>query len=177
MRFQIINSDPLSGGIDGEGIEMDLMRFRVTPLIEEHVAQVTELWRVAMTEAIGIAPIHSFESQAYFLQNILPEHYQVQVVQELSTGEPVAFMANNHNDISQLYVSVDYQRIGIGSHLLKLAQSECKGSLTLRTFEVNKSAQCFYEKHGFIAIGGNSDNEEGLPDIVYYWQNRQVITE
>ncbi|WP_375753775.1 GNAT family N-acetyltransferase [Vibrio sp. HN007] len=151
---------------------MDLTKYKVEPLASEHVQEVTSLWRTSMREAVGIQPVHSFESQAYFLEHILPSDFQVVVVICKHKLNPVAFMASSKTGVSQLYVSPDFQGQGIGSYLLKLAQKQSNGSLTLRTFEVNKQAQNFYKSHGFVLYAGNSDNEEGLLDLECKWEGR-----
>ncbi len=70
----------------------------------------------------------------------------------------------------QLYVSPKLQRKGIGSYLLSQAKEQSNGSLTLRTFEVNEKAQRFYRANGFVVRPGNSENEEGLPDLECEWK-------
>ncbi|WP_239184430.1 GNAT family N-acetyltransferase [Vibrio sp. Of7-15] len=148
---------------------MDLIKFNVEKLKEEHISEVTELWRTSMEQAIRQPPIHAFDSQAYFLQHILTKSHDVRVVVEVTSSKPIAFIASNSYEVSQLYVGIEFQQQGIGAYLLNLAKSYSSGSLTLRTFEVNKKAQVFYERHGFIAGGGNTENEEGLQDIEYRW--------
>ncbi|WP_367317500.1 GNAT family N-acetyltransferase [Vibrio coralliilyticus] len=86
------------------------------------------------------------------------------------TRLPVAFVAINDSEINQLYVHRKFQSMGIGSQLLAMAKQQSSGRLSLRTFENNIRAQQFYERHGFVAIGGDAENEEGLPDILYEWR-------
>jgi len=149
---------------------MDFNAFEVERLSAEHVASVTSLWRESMSAALGVLPVNSFESQSYYLQNILPKDYEVWVVIETITSNPVAFMANSETEVNQLYVAPEYQRQGVGSHLIKEAKERSKGVLSLRTFEVNQRAQVFYHVHGFIAYSGSSDNEENLPDLQLVWK-------
>lgn len=152
------------------GENMDLTIYKMELLSSEHIQEVTSLWRESMMEAIGIQPIHSFESQAYFLEHILPNRYQVFVVVRIDSSHPVAFIASSETEISQLYVSPKFQGKGIGSYLLNQAKERSNGSLTLRTFEVNEKAQRFYRAHGFDVQVGNSKNEEGLPDLECRWE-------
>ncbi len=81
----------------------------------------------------------------------------------------VGFIAYNEEEISQLYVHIDYQGMGIGTELLNRAKAQAKDKLSLCTFEVNKKAQGFYEKNSFKIIGKDHENEEMLPDILYQW--------
>ncbi|MFW1429142.1 GNAT family N-acetyltransferase [Vibrio parahaemolyticus] len=160
---------PLTGRyVAGE--KMDLSIYKIELLASEHINEVTSLWRESMMEALGIQPVHSFESQAYFLEHVLPSSYQVLVVVRIDSSLPVAFMASSETEISQLYVSPKSQGKGIGSYLLSQAKEQSNGSLALRTFEVNEKAQKFYREHGFVVRPGNSENEEGLPDLECQWE-------
>lgn len=145
-------------------------RFEVTTFKPGHTHDVVSLWRDSMQEAIGIPPVHTFESQAFFLNHILPETHEIYVALSNETRLPVAFVAINDSEINQLYVHRKFQSMGIGSQLLAMAKQQSSGRLSLRTFENNIRAQQFYERHGFVAIGGDAENEEGLPDILYEWR-------
>jgi len=136
---------------------------------EQHTDTVVAFWRASMEKAIGIPPTHSFESQAYFLREILPKSNMVYVASDTRSGELIGFMATDGKTIDQLYIHLEHQNKGAGSKLIELAKKESAGTLQLRTFEVNKNAQRFYEKHGFTASDGDCDNEEGLQDMVYTW--------
>jgi len=149
---------------------MNQLDYQIEPLAPEHVEKVVTLWRASMAEALGIEPIHSFDSQAYFLEHILPVDYQVVVAIHTASAEPVAFMASSENEVNQLYVSPGFQGQGIGSYLLKLAKKQSNGSLYLRTHEVNTRARSFYEAHDFVLTTGGCNNEEGLPDLECRWQ-------
>lgn len=148
---------------------MDFSKYEIVPLSVEHITPVTLLWREAMSAAIGIAPIHSFESQAYFLEHIIAQSHRVWVVTIMETSKPVAFIACSEEEVNQLYVNVAYQGLGMGKQLLDIAKEQSNGLLTLRTFEINKRAQRFYRANGFAITDGNSDNEENLPDLVCTW--------
>jgi len=80
----------------------------------------------------------------------------------------VATRADGHW-IDQLYVHPARWRRGVGSTLLHLALSRLQGPVRLHTFEPNRVARKFYERHGFSAIGfgDGSNNESGCPDVLY----------
>lgn len=145
----------------------------IKPFEAQYAEGVTALWRESMSEAIGIDPVHSFESQLYFLTEILPQNYELFVASDKGTASPVALLVCSLAEINQLYVDRRYQGQGVGSALLKIAMERSAGTLRLRTFEVNHKAQRFYEGFGFVAIGGDSNNEEGLPDILYEWRRAE----
>jgi ribosomal protein S18 acetylase RimI-like enzyme len=125
------------------------------------------MWRDSKEQAIGQKEIHSFENHVYFLNHILPEQFQIELV--LIDEKVVGMIAYNETEISQLYIHVEYQGIGIGQTLLNKVKQKSNGRLTLYTFEINKKAQQFYEKHGFKIIDRGHENEENLPDILYEW--------
>jgi ribosomal protein S18 acetylase RimI-like enzyme len=127
------------------------------------------MWRNSKEAALGQKEIHSFDSHVDFLNQILAKQYQVDLV--LMDEMVVGMIAYNEGEISQLYIHIDFQGNGIGQTLLARAKEQSAGRLILYTFEVNKKAQRFYEKHGFIIIGRGYENEEDLPDILYEWKN------
>ncbi|WP_374978376.1 GNAT family N-acetyltransferase [Neobacillus driksii] len=127
------------------------------------------MWRNSKEAALGQKEIHSFDSHVDFLNQILAKQYQVDLV--LMDEMVVGMIAYNEGEISQLYIHIDFQGNGIGQALLARAKEQSAGRLILYTFEVNKKAQRFYEKHGFMIIGRGYENEEDLPDILYEWKN------
>jgi ribosomal protein S18 acetylase RimI-like enzyme len=134
-----------------------------------YAKQTVEMWRNSKEAALGQKEIHSFGTHVDFLNQILVEKYQVDLA--LIDEKVVGIIAYNKKEISQLYIHIDYQGIGIGQKLLARAKEQSTGRLTLFTFEVNKKAQRFYEKHGFKIVGKGYENEEGLPDILYEWKH------
>lgn len=91
--------------------------------------------------------------------------------------EVVGMIAYSDREISQLYIHIEYQGIGIGRALLDKAKAKSRGKLTLYTFEVNKNAQQFYEKYGFEEISRGHEKEENLPDIQYEWLSKKQLCE
>ncbi len=83
---------------------------------------------------------------------------------------PIAVLAFTNGWLDQLYVLPDHYNRGIGSALVRHAQS-IQTQLDLWTFQRNEGAQRFYERHGFVEIERtDGDNEEGAPDIRYRWR-------
>lgn len=134
-----------------------------------YAKQTVEMWRNSKEAALGQKEIHSFDNHVDFLNQILAKQYLVDLV--LMDEMVVGMIAYNEGEISQLYIHIDFQGIGIGQTLLARAKEQSAGRLILYTFEVNKKAQRFYEKHGFNIIGRGYENEEDLPDILYEWKN------
>lgn len=73
--------------------------------------------------------------------------------------------------IEHLYVDPDFQRLGIGSALVRLAQAQ-QEELRLYTFQANTRARALYERHGFVVeeLTDGTRNEEKMPDVTYHWR-------
>ncbi|MDF2066815.1 GNAT family N-acetyltransferase [Bacillus sp. Cr_A10] len=146
---------------------MNQHKIIITHYTPKYAKQTVDMWRDSKEQAVNQKEIHSFENHVYFLNHILSEQYQVDIA--IIDEEVVGMIAYNEREISQLYIHIDYQGIGIGHTLLDRVKAQSSGRLTLYTFEVNVNAQRFYEKHGFKIIGRGHENEENLPDIQYEW--------
>lgn len=154
--------------VNERGFPMDLDKVVMVPYQPEYAERTVKMWRDSKYKAIGQKEIHSFDNHVHFLNHILPEGFQVELV--LVDDKVVGMMAYNESEINQLYIHTGYQRIGIGEKLLNRAKEKSAGVLRLYTFEINNKARRFYEKHGFKMIGRGHENEENLPDILYEWK-------
>lgn len=149
------------------------LKWQLVAYHHTHCQALTQIWRTSMQAAIGIAPIHEFESQAYFLSDILTKNYQIKVA--LIAAEPAGFIAFNEDEINQLYIHQDHQGQGIGRALIDEAKSYAVAArgphagLSVRTFDVNQGARAFYQTLGFEERAGNTNNEEGLLDLELIW--------
>jgi GNAT superfamily N-acetyltransferase len=81
----------------------------------------------------------------------------------------VAFMCLEGKLIDQLFVAPDHQRHGIGGSLIDDAKTLCPRGLSIFTFQANKPARAFYEKHGFRPVAFGISEQEGEPDVTYVW--------
>jgi GNAT superfamily N-acetyltransferase len=72
--------------------------------------------------------------------------------------------------IDQLYVLPQYQGRGVGTKLLRVAQSSF-ARLHLWTFQRNAQARRFYEARHFVLVKetNGASNEEKEPDALYLW--------
>ncbi len=84
-------------------------------------------------------------------------------------GSIVAFMCLEGRLIDQLFVQPDHQKQGIGGRLIDDAKSICPKGLSIFTFQANKPARAFYERHGFRAVAFGVSEAEGEPDVTYVW--------
>lgn len=143
------------------------MNYIITPYNPKYAEQTVTMWRASKEKALGQKEVRPVEDHIYFINHILPTQFQVELV--LMDDQVIGIIAFNKSEISQLYIHVNYQGIGIGETLLNKAKVNSNGKLRLYTFEVNHVAQRFYEKHGFKVIARGHENEENLPDIQYEW--------
>ncbi|WP_349772239.1 GNAT family N-acetyltransferase [Lederbergia citrisecunda] len=144
----------------------------ITKYDPQYAEQTVRMWRDSKEQAIGQKEIHSFDNHIYFLNQILSEEFQIDLA--LMDGKVVGMIAFTKMEISQLYIHIDYQGMGIGQTLLDRAKAHSSGRITLFTFEVNEKAHRFYEKHGFKIIGRGYENEENLPDRQYEWVSKDI---
>lgn len=146
-------------------------KFIITQYDPRYAEQTVKMWRDSKERAIGQKENHSFENHLHFLNNILAKQYQIDLA--LISDKIVGMVAYNEREISQLYIHIGYQGMGIGQTLLDKVKEQSSGRLTLYTFEVNENAQRFYKKNGFTIIGRGHENEENLPDIQYEWTSKK----
>jgi putative acetyltransferase len=132
---------------------------------------LVRMWRASFEHGVGIVDPHSLEEQVEYLRTkVIPVH-RVRVAKD--DESIVGFLASNHESIAQLYVRVQDIGRGIGTQLLRLAQSESSGSLWLFTFAQNARACRFYEHHGFVAVAHGFEPMWKLNDVKYQWVRRE----
>ena len=87
-------------------------------------------------------------------------------------GRVVGLMVLGEGLLSQLYLDPTWRGHGIGDRFVALAKERAPQGLSLWTFQVNKPAHRFYERHGFVEAErtDGSGNEEREPDVRYVWQ-------
>ncbi|RDI45638.1 ribosomal protein S18 acetylase RimI-like enzyme [Falsibacillus pallidus] len=142
--------------------------YRIIPYEKKYADQTVQMWRDSKEAAIEQKEIHSFNSHLYFLNEILPKEFEIDIA---TLGEQVVgIIAYNKSEISQLYIHNDYQGKGIGKELLNRAKKNSSGSLSLYTFEINEKAQQFYARNGFKITARGHENEENLPDVRMEWK-------
>lgn len=93
---------------------------------------------------------------------------------ETSTGAVVALMLLEKDWIEQLYVDPSWTGRGIGTQLIEVAKQRRPSGLQLWTFQSNRRAHRFYERHGFVAEErtDGAGNQERAPDVRYVWRTR-----
>ena len=132
---------------------------------------LVRMWRESFEHGVGVIDPHPLEDQIEYLRcKVLPVN-RVRVAKE--DESIVGFLASNPESIAQLFVRVRNIGQGIGSRLLRLAQSDSSGSLWLFTFARNTRACRFYEHRGFVAVERGFEPMWKLDDVKYQWVRRE----
>lgn len=116
-----------------------------------------------------VRPRSDDEVRAYIRDVVVPARETWVAVAE---GRVVGLMVLAEDLLSQLYLDPDWRGRGIGDRFVALAKERSPKGLSLWTFQVNKPAHRFYERHGFVETErtDGTDNEEREPDVRYVWR-------
>jgi len=145
------------------------------------VARVAFIHREAFTTAMPYLPaLHTPEEDLDFFHSVVRNQHVVLATSSTDGDERVdGFVAVHEHWVNHLYVSVEWQRRGIGSSLIEAAKDWHKrvhptGALNLWTFQRNSAARRFYHQHGFapVEFTDGRNNEEQEPDVRFQWRPR-----
>src|SRR5579884_666615 len=148
------------------------MVVRVRRALADDVPAAADVYLRSRKAAVPAVPplVHEeADVRRWFSDQVFPERELW--VAESAHGRIVGVMVLAGDWVEQLYVDPSHLGAGVGSALLRHAQSTRSHGLQLWTFESNLGAQRFYERHGFVAAErtDGSHNEERAPDIRYVW--------
>jgi ribosomal protein S18 acetylase RimI-like enzyme len=158
-----------------------IIQARLSGYDSTDAGEVTSIWRTSFQRAMGLTSDDfpdDFDQHARYLDENVAIENQMFLMRQVNSNKVIAFMALCDDWINHLYVHVDFQGQGLGSRLLNLAKESSAGLLRLYTFQANKKAQRFYEKHGFsvhaLGMADLADNPWAtdtslLADIEYHW--------
>ena len=136
----------------------------------EEADQAAAVLRASFDFALPtLAGLHTPDEDRWFFRERL--FAECQIWGYFNDCELVGIIAFREGWVDQLYILAAWQRRRIGTALLRVAQDRFD-RLSLWTFQRNKRARSFYEKHGFVAVTetDGSRNEEKEPDVMYSWQ-------
>ena len=136
-------------------------------------AAAADVWLRSFAAALPtvVSPRSADEVRDYFRDVVVP--FRETWVADAGDGDGiVGVMVLNGDELSQLYIHPDWRGCGIGDQFVALAKERSPGGLSLWTFQVNRPAHRFYERHGFVAAErtDGSGNEEREPDVRYVWR-------
>jgi GNAT superfamily N-acetyltransferase len=134
------------------------------------VDEVAGVWLRSRAASVPYIPppVHKEEDVRHWFQRVVFPSRDVWVADEGDTI--VGVLVLDREWIDQFYVEPGHTGHGVGAELMAVAKREQPTVLRLWTFEANVRARRFYERHGFVATGFTTgDNEEGAPDVRYEW--------
>ncbi|MFT8402144.1 MAG: GNAT family N-acetyltransferase [Lentilactobacillus diolivorans] len=137
----------------------------VNQLSGPDLERVAQIWLKANLEA------HSFIDPKYWLENFESVKSQL-AVSELfifrSDNQITGFLGMDHGYIAGLFVAAQFRGQGVGSALIKAAQS-ANQELTLSVYLKNQQARRFYVHQGFTEITRKIDEATGELTIDMKW--------
>jgi GNAT superfamily N-acetyltransferase len=144
----------------------------IRPARAEDAAGIADVYVASFAATYEFPRAHSDADTRRWIAEVLLTSREVWVATTANLGPIVAMMALTDEMVDQLYVAPGWTGQGIGSRLIGLAQSRRPNGLDLYTFQVNRSARRFYERHGFVEVASSdgSQNEERQPDVRYAWR-------
>ena len=134
--------------------------------------KVGSILSASIDETEWMCRIHSRAEDIGFAGDLIDRGW-VTVVEDAC--HVTGFVARDEITIQALYVTAGARRQGIGSALLRHAQTQ-RDTLTLWVFQNNTAAQAFYVAHGFVAVEqtDGSGNDARLPDIRFEWKRESA---
>ena len=138
------------------------------PAEPRDTAAIGRLFSMSRRLLTFLPELHTPEEDLAFIAGEIIPRYRITVA--LRDGVLAGYMAEGPQWIEQLYLLPDARRSGLGSTLLRDAQSR-QDRLELWCFAQNAPARAFYEKHGFVPLyeTDGAGNEAGAPDVRYRW--------
>ncbi|MGX9885906.1 N-acetyltransferase family protein [Streptomyces sp. NPDC002276] len=132
-----------------------------------------DVWLRSFAAALPtvVSPRSADDVRDHFRNVVVPLR-EVWVADAADSGGIVGVMVLNGDLLSQLYLDPDWRGRGLGDRCVELAKERSPKGLHLWTFQVNRPAHRFYERHGFVAVEftDGSTNEEREPDVRYVWE-------
>ena len=144
----------------------------IRPAKAGDAAGIADVYLASFAATYAFPRAHSDADTRRWIAEVLLTSREVWVATAVNQGPIVAMMALTDDMVDQLYVAPGWTAQGIGSRLIGLAKSRRPNGLDLYTFQVNRGARRFYERHGFaeVASSDGSWNEERQPDVRYAWR-------
>ncbi len=132
------------------------------------VDSVAELYERSYGTLSFLPTLHTLEEhRAWFRQVVAAGEVWIWEEYGLNLG----FIVLGDATVDYLYVEPEMTGRGIGSALLEHAKARRPAGFSLWTFQRNRGARRFYERHGLcvIRLTDGEENEEKTPDALYVW--------
>ncbi|MCC0649789.1 N-acetyltransferase [Clostridioides sp. ZZV15-6598] len=118
---------------------------------------------------------HDFINKDYWKNNyntVKNEYIPISETFVYDDGEEIkGFISIIDNEfIGALFISTNYQSLGIGSKLLDYAIKEYK-NLSLAVYKDNKKAVVFYNKKGFNIVKEQVNEDSGFKEYIMKYSN------
>ena len=128
----------------------------------EDTPQLEKLFQLTCQRTFATRPATDFQIGDY-AKSTTGEDVWVAEENDQILGFVSIYPANNF--VHNLFIHPDSQRIGLGTHLLHMAEMNLGHPMTLKIAMDNLTACSFYEKHGWVRISVHEDGNE--PYVLY----------
>lgn len=138
---------------------------------DSDAVDIANVWLRTFTAALPtVRRAHGDDEVRDWFTYVVVPQYETWIA--VAEGSVVGLLVLDGGELEQLYLDPSWRGRGVGDRFVDLAKRQRPEGLGLWTFQVNGSAQRFYERHGFIAVERTDGlrNEEHEPDVRYVWQ-------
>ena len=143
------------------------MAIELRPAVRADVAAIAAMQKASLLETyepfLGRAAIEEFIA-AGGVDDYFDEHWRDATV-ALYGGDVVGVAVLLDGLLDLIWVRPRSRSQGIGSALLRAAESKAADELTLEVWEVNRRAVAFYEREGFSVTATSEDPQTGLAKL------------
>jgi putative acetyltransferase len=143
--------------------------FKLRRATDEDANAIAELFFASYRLLTFLPMLHTIEEYRRFVASVMVKECAVTVIED-DTGI-ISFLAQQGEEVRQLYTRPDCIGRGAGTQLIEAAKLSGVAALELWCFRAKARARRFYEARGFHAIRftDGADNEERMPDVRYRW--------
>ncbi len=135
---------------------------------EKDINEIAEIWLETNIKA------HYFISDRYWKDNFenvktLFLQAEIYVWEDEKTNKILGFIGLNNNYIAGIFVSEEFQSMGIGAQLLDYVK---KFKLSLNVYKKNVRAVKFYQREGFKIISESTDENTNEKEYTMIWKKQ-----